>query len=53
MEDGEIDPGSEVVNVGDEAAGFPVPEELVEEAGPLEGAVEVAVAGRIPPEKQY
>ena len=49
VEDVEVDGGAHVVDVGEEDVLPPLLHELVQHAGVVEGLVEVAVPGRVPP----
>ena len=48
FEDAHVEEGAEVVGVGDEGVAVAGVEEAVEDAGGLEGEVDVGVAGRAP-----
>ncbi len=49
VEDGEVDGGSEVVNVGEEDVLAALVNKILHQAGVVKREVEIAVAGWIPP----
>jgi hypothetical protein len=49
VEDGEVDGGSEIVNVGEEDVLAALVNKILHQAGVVKREVEIAVAGGIPP----